>query len=238
MLLISRDVIIDEARFVAANTIQPVRDITIGWYSPQQPATISTTISENGSDGFRQLDRITPEPEEVGISAIATPRDTIIVRPRSAVLEMTRVENEPSGEATMEGRNQGQERDLRRSQRNRKPAKLFPPQAHYALKASQSEAEPETLTDALNSPERERWRTAWESELASLYQNNTWVVEPLPQGQTAIGCCLLFKRKDDGRYKARLVAKGYGQKFGIDYAETFAPSGEVYNNSAPTCIEL
>jgi len=55
----------------------------------------------------------------------------------------------------MEGRNQGQERDLQTSQRNRKPAELFPPQAHYALIASQSEPEPETLTDPLNSPERE-----------------------------------------------------------------------------------
>ena len=109
ILLISRDVIIDEARFAAVDTVQPVRDMTIGWHSLQQPATITTTISENASDGLWQLDRITPESEKVGISPIATSRDTIIVRPHSTVLERTRVENERLGEATMEARNQGQE---------------------------------------------------------------------------------------------------------------------------------
>jgi len=78
------------------------------------------------------------------------------------------------------------------------------------------------LTDAVNSEESGHWCEAWESELTFLAKNNTWVIEPLFQGPTAIGCCWLFKRKDDGRYKAHLEAKGYSQRLRIDNAETFA----------------
>ena len=64
---------------------------------------------------------------------------------------------------------------------------------------------------------------AWESELKSLQDNRTWVVEDLPKGTRAIGCLWVFKLKEDGWYKARLVAKGYLQKADINHHETFAP---------------
>ena len=69
--------------------------------------------------------------------------------------------------------------------------------------------EPQTLTETLNSENRVQWRAAWQSEPPSLAENNTWVIEPLPEDRTAIGSRWLFKKKEDGRYKARLVAKGY-----------------------------
>jgi len=85
------------------------------------------------------------------------------------------------------------------------------------------EPEPQSLTEALSSDAKAEWRHAWESELASLAKNNTWVVEPLPKDRTAIGCCWLFQRKQDGHYMARLIAKGYRQRQGTEYEETFAP---------------
>lgn len=64
--------------------------------------------------------------------------------------------------------------------------------------AGEVEVEPETLTEALSGNEKEEWRAAWESELESLATNNTWVIEPLPAGRTAIDCRWLFRKKDDG----------------------------------------
>ena len=95
-------------------------------------------------------------------------------------------------------------------------------QAQFALLAGQ-DIGPETLTNALSSPERQHWIAAWQSELTSLADNNTWVIEHLPENRRVIGCHWLFRNKDDGQYKARLVAKGYSQQAGIDYEETFAP---------------
>ena len=82
--------------------------------------------------------------------------------------------------------------------------------------------EPQTLTEALNTNEKDKWKASWKSELTSLATNNTWVLEPLPDSRTAIGCRWLFKKQEDGQYKARLVTKGYSQQFGIDDSETFA----------------
>jgi hypothetical protein len=65
-------------------------------------------------------------------------------------------------------------------------------------------------------------------EMKSIKENGTFLIKTLPEGEKAIGCRWVFKRKmkSDGtidKYKARLVAKGYSQQYGKDYIETFAP---------------
>ena len=150
--------------------------------------------------------------------------DTIVLRapvPRRQVNPQTQFNESQNITETGEPSEQTASPPNRRPQRTRKPVDLFKPAAWKAVMARTNE-EPITLADALASPQSAEWKSAWESEVASLKENGTWVLENLPAGRKAIGCRWIFKLKEDGRYKARLVAKGYAQQPGIDYQETFA----------------
>jgi hypothetical protein len=88
---------------------------------------------------------------------------------------------------------------------------------------------PQTIEEALASPEKDFWRLAIDSEMKSLIKNGTWKeVQKLPNGRKALPCKWIFKIKlntEGGieRFKARLVIKGFKQVEGVDYTETFAP---------------
>ena len=98
----------------------------------------------------------------------------------------------------------------------------------FSSQLVQLDDEPLTYIDAINSPMKDKWINAINSELNSLKENNTWSEIRLPPEKHKIQTRWLFKIKKDinnnpVRYKARLVAKGYEQEQGIDYNETFAP---------------
>ncbi|GKA35698.1 putative RNA-directed DNA polymerase [Tanacetum coccineum] len=76
------------------------------------------------------------------------------------------------------------------------------------------------------------WVNAMNEEMNALYENKTWIMTNLPFDGTPIGSKWVFKikYKSNGKiemYKARLVAKSFGQKEGIDYAETFSPMVKI-----------
>ncbi len=90
------------------------------------------------------------------------------------------------------------------------------------------EGEPSSWTEAIHSPEADKWRKAAEEEYQSLQENQTWNLMKLPVGRQAVTSKWVFKKKRDefgnvSRYKARLVARGFTQRHGIDFEETFAP---------------
>ncbi|GBP64177.1 Retrovirus-related Pol polyprotein from transposon TNT 1-94 [Eumeta japonica] len=88
--------------------------------------------------------------------------------------------------------------------------------------------DPQTVEEALASPQAADWKQAMNEEYASLMKNKTWSLTELPPGKKALPCKWVFKRKTDHsgnvlRYKARLVIKGYAQRWGSDYEEIYSP---------------
>ncbi|KAH9733855.1 hypothetical protein KPL71_017172 [Citrus sinensis] len=83
--------------------------------------------------------------------------------------------------------------------------------------------EPESYKQAMNSRDKLKWLNAMEEEMASLKENNTWVLVQRPAGRRLVGYKWIFKLKEgvagseSVKYKARLVAKGFTQKEGIDF---------------------
>ena len=147
--------------------------------------------------------------------------DTIVLRaPNPVTRNLPSIEPQGSpATATV-----SEERRSQRPQQARKQVDYFKP-AVWQVRAmvACTNDEPQTLADALASNYATNWKKAWDSEVQSLQENETWVLEDLPEGRTEIGCRWVFKIKEDGRYKACLVAKGYAQAPGIDFNETFAP---------------
>ena len=87
---------------------------------------------------------------------------------------------------------------------------------------------PNSVNEALNSEDSEKWKEAMQAEYNSLIKNKTWQLVEKPSDKNIIGCKWVFvvKRSPDGameRCKARLVAHGCSQKFNVVYRETLAP---------------
>jgi transposase InsO family protein len=88
--------------------------------------------------------------------------------------------------------------------------------------------DPQTLSEAMQSEDANKWEDAMTEEYESLMSKGTWELAPLPKTRKSIGCKWVFRTKRNAlgevtRHKARLVAKGYSQIYGVDFNETFAP---------------
>ena len=108
------------------------------------------------------------------------------------------------------------------------PKKPYLKKHHQANVANISLQAPQTIKEALERPDAQKWQDAINIELNSLKKNKTWKLTPLPSNRTPISSKWVFKIKTnaDGtidKYKARLVARGFSQVQGIDYTETFSP---------------
>ncbi|KAJ9544453.1 hypothetical protein OSB04_024160 [Centaurea solstitialis] len=90
-----------------------------------------------------------------------------------------------------------------------------------------SENEPSKIEEALADP---FWVSAMQEELVEFERNLVLILVHKPTRKTIIDLKWSFRNKLDEhdtviRNKACLVAQGYRQEEGIDYDETFAPSG-------------
>ena len=93
---------------------------------------------------------------------------------------------------------------------------------------------PQSLKQALTREglEKECWWEAVMAELMAHDENGTWEWVECPENAVPISCRWVFQKKlkdiktgGGVRYKARLVAKGCGQIYGVNFTETYAPTG-------------
>ena len=170
-VILSRDVIIDESQEVV---IAEPQLPTLGWEPELE--SLPHTIREDSSDGFLYLDPITPQADQRSFSsATDNIHDSIIVR-------LWVAQPWPAGTGTGAGAGAGVgagtgtgtgppavvqtdngRRDklgVQRSGRNKEREELFHSGANFALVATGEDAEPQTLTDALNSLEKAQWKQA------------------------------------------------------------------------------
>ena len=66
-----------------------------------------------------------------------------------------------------------------------------------ALDTVETEIEPKTYNQALDSPEYEKWKVAMDQELDALYTQNTWDVVPKLTDRKIVGSRWVFKLKRD-----------------------------------------
>ncbi|MBW0460452.1 hypothetical protein O181_000167 [Austropuccinia psidii MF-1] len=97
------------------------------------------------------------------------------------------------------------------------------------------EGNPESLKEAQRRPDWAKWKQAYFTELDCISDQNVFKIIPrqeIPKEKTLINTRWVFTKKFDQngnlqRYKARCVARGFKQKSGIDYQETFSPTGRL-----------
>ena len=88
-----------------------------------------------------------------------------------------------------------------------------------------------------NISNTQQWQTVLDYEISQLEKLGTWVVEDLPNGQSAIPCSevLKIKRGPDGEikgYRVRIVAGGHRQVEGVNYREIFINSENANSMSS------
>ena len=90
---------------------------------------------------------------------------------------------------------------------------------------------PVTYSQAIHSPERNKWEKAMHDEIEALEGSKTFELVLPPKDREVVGGKWVYTVKTGPdkaeTHKARYVAKGYSQIPGIDYHETFSPTARM-----------
>lgn len=104
--------------------------------------------------------------------------------------------------------------------------------ANAASAHQANSADPTSYNQALKRPDAHLWIESIQREIDALERMGVWTEVVLPAGERALGTTWAFRRKtnQDGeliKYKSRLCAQGYAQREGIDYHDTYSPTGRL-----------
>ena len=137
--------------------------------------------------------------------------ETNKVNQLDTIVEADEEENELEVEQEVEGNAE----ELNRPTRTRRPPDYYGEWVHVA--DSNQTKEPRTVSEAMQSNEKDEWLKAMKNEIDSLKKHDVWKLVKPPKGRKTVGCKWIFKIKRDAdgnieRYKARLVAQGFSQK--------------------------
>ncbi|MBW0558206.1 hypothetical protein O181_097921 [Austropuccinia psidii MF-1] len=107
--------------------------------------------------------------------------------------------------------------------------------------ALNTQNDPLSYNQAVNSPYSHLWVKAIKKELQSMWDLKVWEEIPIQDTFKLIGTTWVFKTKTDDQhrvveYKAQLCAQGFSQTQGADFSKTFAPTGRL--NSLRTLISF
>lgn len=85
---------------------------------------------------------------------------------------------------------------------------------------------------AMKYPDAKEWRAACDKEMKKIENMGVWEIVERPTDVSVGGGRWHFKLKlhPDGtvsKYKSRYVAKGYTQTEGVDFNDTYAPTGRL-----------
>jgi len=91
---------------------------------------------------------------------------------------------------------------------------------------------PKTYRQAMQSPESELWTTAIQDELNAMTRLDVWEIVPITKSIKLLGTVWVFRRKYDAdgnpiKLKARLCAQGNAQEEGVNFTDTYAPTGRA-----------
>lgn len=168
--------------------------------------------------------------------------------PRLSNRDLEATDDEAGGEMDNNVPQEEQEHDQvdtpqpRRSNRDRRPVDRYSPgdtayvktsnYLHKCQEAMKSRAEPKSYKMAMKSKDAKAWREACDKEMKNIMNMGVWEIVDRPKNSPVVGGRWHFKLKlnPDGsinKHKARYVAKGYTQTEGVDYNDTYAPTGRL-----------
>jgi hypothetical protein len=196
---------------------------TIG-YAFYHPAEGKTFVAKTGTFLEKEFLAKGVSGRKVKLDEIINPSLKISSSVTEAVPNVPSIEEEKG--ASGENHRELAKQTERRSTRLRKSPEWFGNPILSVMLADHDE--PATYTEAMESPESEKWLEAMKSKIRSIYDNQVWTLVYIPNDRKAVENKWIFKKKTDTHgnvtiYKDRLVAKGFRQIQGVDYGEIFSP---------------